>query len=344
MPESTQDEFGGVAVSDGDEFGGVPITDEPTLGRMEEVPETVGSTLSHYWDKAQQKLVTLAPRFNRHTIPDALDVMDSFSPERFLAPPGVIVPDDLSGPSREPTLAEQRATGVYNATAEGVNSMTSPVGIATLGAGLLPKIAQAGVTAAFLTQTAKQTKEAAKQAGEVSVTGTPEQKAEAYTGLGLQPVMAGMITHEGIIKPLRSSMPVPGVPKGPEPVPEPGQPAPEVVPAPLRTIKKTVGPDGQPIEVLEINKKKKTALVRPEGQPEAAPSVVPLSEVTTKEVPVPTEEKGPNASSESKTATPNGDVRTQSEPVKPEVPAEEGEQRNSVTSQWGATTSRSQSR
>lgn len=323
MPEPTRDEFGGVAVDEStDEFGGIPVDEGPLQARTEEVPETVGSTLSHYWDKAQQKLLTLAPRFNRHTIPDALDVLDSLSPERFLAPPGVIAPDDLSAPSREPTPAEQTATGVYNATADAVNSMTSPVGIATLGMGALPKAAQAGVTAAFLGQTAQQTGEAATRAGEASVTGTPEEKAEAYTSLGLQPAMAGIIGHQGT-QLFRRSMPVPGAPKGPEPVPEPGQPAPEVVPSPLRTVEtKTVGPDGNPIEVLEINKQKKTALVRPEGQPDAPPKVLPLSEVTTKEVPV--EQKGPNASSEPKAATPNGNLQPSPEPSAAEVPAQEG--------------------
>jgi hypothetical protein len=330
MPE--KDEFGGVAVSEldqSDEFGGVPIEEGPTLGRREEVPETVGSTLSHYWDKAQQKLVTLAPRFNRHTVPDALDVLDRWSAKALgegAVAPETISPEAeqeaLAEPSREPTLAEQRATGVYNATAEAVNSMTSPVGIATLGMGVLPKAAQVGITAAFLGQTAKQTEEAAKQAGEVSVTGTPEQKAEAYTSLGIQPAMGAMIGHQGA-KLLQPRMPVPGVPKGPEPVPEPGQPAPEVFPAPLpRTIEKTVGPDGQPIEVLEINKQKKTALVRPEGQPEAAPSVVPLSEITTKEVPV--EQKGPNASSQQKAATIYGDLQPPTGEGAGEVPAAEG--------------------
>lgn len=180
-----------------------PEATGPIQPRVEEVPETAGSTLSHYWDVANKSLATLAPRFNKHVIPDALQTLDLWAAGAS-GDPAVAenvtpeaIQERLAEPSRMPTPAEQRVTGIYNATAGAVNAMTSPVGIATLGMGALPKTAQALVTAGFLAQTAQGTQEAAKQAGEASVTGTPEQQAEAYASLGLQGAMGAMIGHQG---------------------------------------------------------------------------------------------------------------------------------------------------
>lgn len=85
-------------------------------------------------------------------------------------------------PVRPPTTAEQIAAGVQNVAAE---NLTSPLALAFPVAGkFLSPAAAKSAAALFATQAAMQVPEAARRAGEASVSGTPFEKTVAYGNLG----------------------------------------------------------------------------------------------------------------------------------------------------------------
>lgn len=87
---------------------------------------------------------------------------------------------ELFTPEAPPTRVEQIATGIERGvvmTGQGlVDFMTSPIGIATLGVGTLPKLGQRAVSLAFAATMAKETPEIARQLGDEF--GKPEDQRD----------------------------------------------------------------------------------------------------------------------------------------------------------------------
>lgn len=143
-------------------------------------------------------LVNLVQRFDAKQIADAIDVLST--PERvgrkneeFEDPLTAALDEErqqnLAEPSRTPTSAEKVAAGVGNVVGKGVNTFTSPIGIATLGQGALPTIGQRLVSGLFAADMARATPELAREAGKASVTGDIGEQVEAIGDLLLNTAM-----------------------------------------------------------------------------------------------------------------------------------------------------------
>lgn len=124
---------------------------------------------SDVWKQINTPLVSLIPNINRQGISEIIgDVARTSS----AAPaPGIAVPQEgiRTIPNPNPESGTIGAlTGVQHGVAGLANFFTSPLGIATLGMGTLPKIAQRGISLAFATQMASETPELARQLGDAT--------------------------------------------------------------------------------------------------------------------------------------------------------------------------------
>lgn len=86
---------------------------------------------------------------------------------------------------REPSTAEKIAAGTQQAIVDSLDFFTSPVGIATLGTGALPKAAQRAVSLAFATQMAHSAPDQFQQFLEAHYAGDKEGMAKGAVGMGL---------------------------------------------------------------------------------------------------------------------------------------------------------------
>jgi len=147
---------------------------------------------------------------------------------------------------------------------------TSPLGIATAPIGALGGLPAKLLGAGFAGQMATEVPEAAREAGRVSVEGTPQEQKEAILGLGSNIVLPGLLAapalaevggavRRGVSIPPRTAPLKPIVPELPpeQPMAEAPIPiAPEPPPAPPPTTAATVSPaptgEGAPVPVPEV--------------------------------------------------------------------------------------------
>lgn len=101
----------------------------------------------------------------------------------------------LTGALRRPPTEEAASTAaaLVNTGAGLVEGVESPAGVATMGAGTLGPAAGKLAALAWGAYMAKQVPEEARRAGEASVTGTPQERKEAYLGLGTTIATPAMI-------------------------------------------------------------------------------------------------------------------------------------------------------
>lgn len=154
-------------------------------------PSSIGEALKEGWQAGNEaaaahpilgapaRALALLPRLKAQTVQDAIDVMT----------PGL----PLDTQSQPPSLTAQRTAGAVNVGRGVADSLASPLGIATLGIGGAPAIAQRAISGAFLADMATSVPELARTAGAASVSGTPQEKVEAYGNLATVPAFAAGI-------------------------------------------------------------------------------------------------------------------------------------------------------
>jgi phage FluMu protein gp41 len=219
------------------------------------------------YDLATAPLATLANGVTAQMVNDARDVLMANSEVNQLAAVAKAQGFPLSTaqvqqlyeariarPQQKPEKIDQAVAGVQNVAANAVNSLTSPVGIATLGQGALPSVLGKAVTGAFVADMARHTPEAARAAGEASVNGDLQQKIEAYGNLGVTAAFAaGMGQHlgKGVSLPNRgAARTIEDLPASPENTissPEPAR-INEFTPEPEPTVAENARVDAQPRE------------------------------------------------------------------------------------------------
>lgn len=113
--------------------------------------------------------------FGESAMTPSVEVMKQMGPEqagkiaRSIDPTGILDAMDIHGVDRTAAL-------LHNVTADTVNFFTSPVGVATLGIGALPKVAQRAIAAVFAGQAAHEIPNAVR---DVVIAKTPEERDEA---------------------------------------------------------------------------------------------------------------------------------------------------------------------
>lgn len=331
------DEFGGVEVEDSsDEFGGIPIAEDETPDIPAE--EILSRPAIPAWMGARGELPgedVLAPsslsgwdRFRNTRIGHSLLGPTETEREAQVTPfsdPGIIpvarqmlkmtsVPPPIADEIRTLTQASAE-TPLLGEAGKGISKGVREVALNTPLAPFGPagEIAMPLFAGEFAFSVPEQKAEYEKALKE----GRTEDAARIATEFAVGGALVGAGTKHEATRTLNRFK------KNVEPTSKTIEPRvlPEPAPEPQVETRTQEVYNGTPVEVLEVNKKKGTALMRPEGEPDAAPDVVPYGEIETREVPV---EKGPNASSESKTATVYGDVRASAREGPREVPAEEG--------------------
>ena len=103
-----------------------------------------------------------------------------------------LTPEERAAAQAQESPAMKTATGAAEGLADLVDSFTSPVGIATLGMGTLPKVVQRATAAAFATQMLSQTPEQArelKKALDAGDTAKASRMAVGLVGGGIMGVM-----------------------------------------------------------------------------------------------------------------------------------------------------------
>lgn len=101
------------------------------------------------------------------------------------AAPGVTGPILGRMALQSPKTTAQIIAGLQQAVIGASEFFTSPLGIATLGSGALPKLAQKGIAAYFVYQMAKQQPEMVKELAEAWYSDDPERLTHAAASLGL---------------------------------------------------------------------------------------------------------------------------------------------------------------
>jgi len=150
------------------------------------------------WKNITEPLLRVVPNLTGKTVADAVDVLKWY----FNTEPGKqiaqemydAIPDELllGSKSREPTKGEKAFAGAVSGVDEAINAFTSPLGIATLGTGMLPKQAQTAISAVFATHMASQLPGETKRAVEAIKSGNTEEAAKAIAGLTLTGTFTGM--------------------------------------------------------------------------------------------------------------------------------------------------------
>jgi hypothetical protein len=162
----------------------VPVT--PTEGALEGVYRRVTTPLA-----------TLANSVSDQQWADAMDAWGQMSAVASSEDPSeAAFQQALATPSRKPTKAEETAAALQRVTGNAVNSMTSPLGIATLGQGYLPQTASRLVSGAFIADTARNVPEQARAAGEASVNGSLGEQVETMGNLGVAIGMGGLLGRD----------------------------------------------------------------------------------------------------------------------------------------------------
>lgn len=122
-----------------------------------------------------------------------------------------IIPPEtfLASPERRAAELSPTERGVTSAVAETASGLTSPQNLALLSLGPIGRIAGKVAGGLFGYEMAKEQPELARQAGELSVTGTPEEQAKANARLGINTVLGGLTLAAPFldIKPTGPKMP-----------------------------------------------------------------------------------------------------------------------------------------
>lgn len=161
-------------------------------------------------------LTKLAP--SAQTVQDAFDVIRAAEMQVGASETGEEVADTaqelIERPSVPPTPEAQIAAGAIKAGLAIPETMTSPLGVATLGQGALPAAASRVISGAFAADMASHLPEQARAAGTASVVGTPGQKTEAFSNLGIGGLMALGAARHAIETPPPAPPAPPIVPRG----------------------------------------------------------------------------------------------------------------------------------
>lgn len=139
-----------------------------------------------FWQNLTEPLKEIVPKLTGKTVAEAFDVISAYvsqNEEKIAA---------LAEPSRQPTTTEKVIAGTQSAVGEAVDAFTSPLGIATLGIGTLPKAAQVGVSGLFAAHMASTLPGQTKLAVEAIKAGDAEGAAKHITGGTLTATFAGM--------------------------------------------------------------------------------------------------------------------------------------------------------
>lgn len=123
------------------------------------------------------------------TLADAVDTVAAYS--RTVPYPGrpaislEQAQKELGDIKRDPSKAEKVIAGAQQAVVESLDFFTSPLGIATLGTGSLPKLAQKAVALAFTADMARHVPDQVVQLNEAIKSGDAEKISNSVVGLGL---------------------------------------------------------------------------------------------------------------------------------------------------------------
>jgi hypothetical protein len=110
--------------------------------------------------------------------------------------PSDFVQQSLEGPNRPPSSIEKMLAGSQQAVVESLDFFTSPLGIATLGIGAMPKAAQTATALAFTTDMMAKSPQQFRDFLAAVKTKDPESISKAAVGLGLTGTfIAGGATH-----------------------------------------------------------------------------------------------------------------------------------------------------
>lgn len=146
------------------------------------------------------KVTEMAP--SRQEIQDAFDVLTA---QMVVGTPEIPSEEAyqrseelMGGPSQAPGPAAQATQAAIKVGLGVPEFMTSPLGIATLGQGMLPQALQRGVSGAFAVDMARHIPEQAQAAGEASVMGDVGQQVEAFGNLGIGALMAGATARHAL--------------------------------------------------------------------------------------------------------------------------------------------------
>lgn len=296
------DQFGGVEVDEPvappaagparDEFGGVSIDDE-ALRLATTVPKSITGTIERaitYGAPASQmgRRMNQRERAGGTFLPTESEEGDARQTglfEPLVSIPRVAAEDPrfqafLTGATGQPPTPETAsgAAAAINVGAGLAEFPTSPLGPAALlapGAGEIPAAATA---LGFAEQMSEGVPQAATEAGRLSVEGTPQERKEAYLGLGTQIALPATLTGEALIPRPRVIPPraPPGLPPrgrritrtGSIDINYPPQPGERVTPPPVPPAPKPVS---TPLATPEAEAAEAARLAAELGQEEEAP-------------------------------------------------------------------------
>jgi DNA-directed RNA polymerase specialized sigma24 family protein len=129
--------------------------------------------------------------------------------------------EKLGGPDRKPTSTEKTVAGAQSAVAGTVKSFTSPLGLATLGVGVLPRTVQRVAAAAFAGHMLSGMPEQAMAASEAIERGDTEAASRHITEFALSGTFTGLAAKHAMTP----------APKPPVVTPELVEPKPRVQPS-----------------------------------------------------------------------------------------------------------------
>lgn len=165
-------------------------------------PTTIGQALKEGWKLGLEeagksplglpaKALAFVPHPSKQTVQNAMDVLGAAGLAQVGTPESSRTAKELLfRPDQPPSEAAKAAAGGLEVARQVPEMLASPVGVATLGMGTVPRIGQRLISAGFLGETIANTPEAAQRAGAASVTGDEQEKVEAYGGLGLNAILA----------------------------------------------------------------------------------------------------------------------------------------------------------
>lgn len=137
------------------------------------------------------------PRVSSQMVQDAKETIAAWQAQ--LMTGGKIKAQDILGTRDVPPSESSKASaGALNVVSGAANFMLSPLGIATLGQGALPQIVRRLVSLGFAADMVSQLPEAARVAGEASVTGDTQEKVEAFGNAGVNALFAALTLKHGI--------------------------------------------------------------------------------------------------------------------------------------------------
>jgi len=149
-------------------------------GEVPQRPQTYDTKAAYDSAQAEQVMKTPITKMEAAMTP-LVKVIPNAAP---LAPERIMSDEEALqrgvSPFRKPTITERVGAISQNVVADTVNSLTSPLGIATMGLGAAPKGLQKLVAAIFAGQAIKNTPEAISN---VANAATPEERDQAITGL-----------------------------------------------------------------------------------------------------------------------------------------------------------------